>query len=869
MPWPFRRNRPPTPPVGTDQVRSAPAPTGAAVERPPSGAWAHMAPFATPLATPPLTFRGDRFGRSVAGARPMASPPIPPLHHRVDPAGPRGILTDVASRAAIVRDEPTPPRSTAGSADMPIAATVRRAPTTSVAVPARDLLHSELDVAFATMPPSRTVDGGVDTPLEAMSWDAEHGFRTTKATSTLRMLRRRPASPGASTPDGITDDQEPWSSTTPVPEDGEVSRAALRYVAAPGPRIDRPPSDLVDVVRLATGVDVTGVRIDRSPEVTERAAAMGAIAFTDGDTVHLPSELGPHDEGSTRAVLAHELTHVAQRRSGAGPTPDEHSADGIELEHQARAVQRAVDDRTPVVPSFLRTAPVSPTTPRGVQRLGTDENRFDWQHRGAPPSERGARAAFGFGFMRHDPDSAEGRGQAVADRQWAERYEADNATDLQRQRDERYAEMVAEAEREIQIRNLREERTGDEVLELERRDILSLRRRLDEEMPWEFGPPADIIDRLYPDDPPLPPEPPPGQASAGTGAATGAGATALTAGAATVASAAAHAGHAPTLGAPAPDAPTIGRESAARRSPPLRHPSVARTLVGSSAEPDTSWQHRPSTTREQIGAVFGGTLGQLLAGSVSDADDEAERRRAESADEVMDRRRARERELRHVELRGRSMAARRRDESGAVTLDPDAIALIRQTVDTEMPLEFVLPAYLENDVDVHIDAEGTIGPAVAAPATTEAGADTDHAAAQPPETDLGSRNPGLGEPSAADATDAGTTAADSARPALGDSSVTDVEDPAPATGEPSATAAPPTDTSPSLAPALAAGEAVGALATHLDHDDDQTAASRVFDAASDLDLDQLARRLYGRFRRDLRRELLIDRERAGTLADAC
>ncbi len=78
---------------------------------------------------------------------------------------------------------------------------------------------------------------------------------------------------------------------------------------------------------------------------------------------------------------------------------------------------------------------------------------------------------------------------------------------------------------------------------------------------------------------------------------------------------------------------------------------------------------------------------------------------------------------------------------------------------------------------------------------------------------------------------------------------------------------------PSVATTAAAGAL--ALATVADGGapdqhptDQQELAGQLFAAATDLDLEMLARRLYGRFRRDLRRELLIDRERAGVLADA-
>jgi len=48
---------------------------------------------------------------------------------------------------------------------------------------------------------------------------------------------------------------------------------------------------------------------------------------------------------------------------------------------------------------------------------------------------------------------------------------------------------------------------------------------------------------------------------------------------------------------------------------------------------------------------------------------------------------------------------------------------------------------------------------------------------------------------------------------------------------------------------------------------DEEAARRIFAAASDVDIDVLSRRLWSRIRREMRSELLIDRERAGSLAD--
>jgi hypothetical protein len=53
------------------------------------------------------------------------------------------------------------------------------------------------------------------------------------------------------------------------------------------------------------------------------------------------------------------------------------------------------------------------------------------------------------------------------------------------------------------------------------------------------------------------------------------------------------------------------------------------------------------------------------------------------------------------------------------------------------------------------------------------------------------------------------------------------------------------------------------------HDRQQAAASTLLSSASEHDIDALSRRIWSRIRREMRTELLIDRERAGVLADLC
>ncbi|HET6809554.1 MAG TPA: DUF4157 domain-containing protein [Acidimicrobiales bacterium] len=97
-----------------------------------------------------------------------------------------------------------------------------------------------------------------------------------------------------------------------------------------------------DAVGRQFGVDLSAVPVDRSPAAALESAGLGATAFTDGRGVHIPARVGSLDSSGGRAVLAHELTHVAQRMAHPGPVPEESSPRGRSLERQAVRVQQAV-----------------------------------------------------------------------------------------------------------------------------------------------------------------------------------------------------------------------------------------------------------------------------------------------------------------------------------------------------------------------------------------------------------------------------------------------------------------------------------------------------------------------------------------------
>ncbi|WP_328616250.1 DUF4157 domain-containing protein [Amycolatopsis sp. NBC_00355] len=123
--------------------------------------------------------------------------------------------------------------------------------------------------------------------------------------------------------------------TARLPERPEQLAADLPSPAGPA----SVPGDIADHFRRRFGTDVTQVPVHRGPEVSHRASALNARAFTARGEVYLPAEAGPIEGRQARSLLAHELTHVVQQRTTT-TVAHEHSADGRNLENQARETER-------------------------------------------------------------------------------------------------------------------------------------------------------------------------------------------------------------------------------------------------------------------------------------------------------------------------------------------------------------------------------------------------------------------------------------------------------------------------------------------------------------------------------------------------
>jgi hypothetical protein len=132
-----------------------------------------------------------------------------------------------------------------------------------------------------------------------------------------------------------------------------------------------PPAGLTRDVGVATGVGLDHVVVHRGPDVDRQAGGLDAAAFAGDDRVHLGSAAGSDSGPEARALIAHELVHIAQQRRSGGTVPDETSAEGVRLEAEAVAVEQAVRESRPL-PSLIAPPSRSIAENRAVETRPTE-----------------------------------------------------------------------------------------------------------------------------------------------------------------------------------------------------------------------------------------------------------------------------------------------------------------------------------------------------------------------------------------------------------------------------------------------------------------------------------------------------------------
>jgi len=123
-----------------------------------------------------------------------------------------------------------------------------------------------------------------------------------------------------------------------------------------------------EAVAQVTGHRPEEVTVRRGPEVNRTAARIAADSYATEGVVHLPGT-APLTSDRSRRLLAHELTHVVQQKSGTAPT-HEISKAGREAEKQALSAETALTAGTVV--SAPSTAGSRPTVARSTSPLSPE-----------------------------------------------------------------------------------------------------------------------------------------------------------------------------------------------------------------------------------------------------------------------------------------------------------------------------------------------------------------------------------------------------------------------------------------------------------------------------------------------------------------
>src|SRR5436309_6137602 len=119
------------------------------------------------------------------------------------------------------------------------------------------------------------------------------------------------------------------------------------------------------------GADFSDVRVHTDSKATESAKSVQAHAYTVGNDVVFQSAKYEPESDSGKRMLAHELTHVVQQRSG--PVDGTPAPGGINISHPSDSFERAADSSADRVMSSASPQSQATTATAGVQRSATDE----------------------------------------------------------------------------------------------------------------------------------------------------------------------------------------------------------------------------------------------------------------------------------------------------------------------------------------------------------------------------------------------------------------------------------------------------------------------------------------------------------------
>jgi len=124
------------------------------------------------------------------------------------------------------------------------------------------------------------------------------------------------------------------------------------------------------------GADFSDVRVHTDGKATESARSVQAYAYTVGNDVVFQSDKFAPDSDSGQRMLAHELTHVVQQRSG--PVAGTPAPGGIQISNPSDSFEQAAESSADHVMSSSAPSTESvAAAPAAVQREATEGEEED------------------------------------------------------------------------------------------------------------------------------------------------------------------------------------------------------------------------------------------------------------------------------------------------------------------------------------------------------------------------------------------------------------------------------------------------------------------------------------------------------------
>ena len=207
-------------------------------------------------------------------------------------------------------------------------------------------------------------------------------------------------------------------------EDDGPSRRVKDVLSSRGGRPLDPGTSQLMTQRL--GEDFSDVRVHTDSAASESARAVNAHAYTVGSDIVFQSDRYAPESDTGRRMLAHELTHVVQQRSG--PVDGSPIGGGVRVSHPSDSYERAAEHSADRV---MAGGPATPPAPApavpAVQRSALDASPPEPIVQRAGPEEEEEQGGAGVMAQRQEEEEEQGGAGVMAQRQAAPEEEEEQA----------------------------------------------------------------------------------------------------------------------------------------------------------------------------------------------------------------------------------------------------------------------------------------------------------------------------------------------------------------------------------------------------------------------------------------------------------